>query len=122
MGWYDRTENSSGAVSARLATEATLVKAVVADRISVVMQNVSLILVAFLISFILNWRMAAVVGATIPLLVFASWVEVRLHVHNPASPALVHLPYASLSRSSTQPSAKIWLCGFPSRVLSALSF
>ncbi|CAI5529605.1 unnamed protein product [Closterium sp. Naga37s-1] len=44
----------------------------IGGRISVVAQNVSLITVAFVISFVLNWRMALVVMATFPLVIISA--------------------------------------------------
>eukprot|EP00475_Leptophrys_vorax_P021218 TRINITY_DN2894_c1_g1_i1.p1 TRINITY_DN2894_c1_g1~~TRINITY_DN2894_c1_g1_i1.p1 ORF type:complete len:1196 (-),score=184.34 TRINITY_DN2894_c1_g1_i1:1134-4307(-) len=72
IAWFDSDANSSGAVAARLASDATLVKAAIGDRISVIVQNASLIIVAFVISFVLNWRMALVIIATFPLLVLSA--------------------------------------------------
>ncbi|GJP52824.1 hypothetical protein CLOM_g11912 [Closterium sp. NIES-68] len=69
IGWFDQDKNNSGAVAARLSSDATLVKGAIGDRISVITQNFSLIVVAFVISFILNWRMALVIIATFPLLI-----------------------------------------------------
>lgn len=75
IAWFDDERNSSGAVAARLSSDATLVKGAIGDRISVIVQNFSLILTAFVISFVLNWRMAAVLIATFPLLVVASGAQ-----------------------------------------------
>ncbi|CAI5997677.1 unnamed protein product [Closterium sp. NIES-65] len=69
IGWFDHDKNNSGAVAARLSSDATLVRGAIGDRISVITQNFSLIVVAFVISFVLNWRMALVIIATFPLLV-----------------------------------------------------
>lgn len=74
--WFDQEENSSGSLSSVLASDATLVRSALADRLSTMVQNLSLILAAFAISFILNWQLAVVVISTLPLIVSASIAEV----------------------------------------------
>ena len=59
-------------MAGRLSSDATLVKAAITDRISVVFQNSTLFLVAFVIAYILNWRMALVVTATFPLMIISA--------------------------------------------------
>ncbi|PKA59622.1 ABC transporter B family member 13 [Apostasia shenzhenica] len=75
IAWFDRDENSSGSLALSLAADATLVRSAVADRMSTIIQNISLIVIAFVIAFVLSWRMAAVVLATFPLLISASMAE-----------------------------------------------
>ncbi|PKU84013.1 ABC transporter B family member 13 [Dendrobium catenatum] len=75
IAWFDRDENSSGSLALSLAADATLVRSTVADRMSTIIQNISLTMTAFIIAFVLSWRMAAVVLATFPLLIAASIAE-----------------------------------------------
>lgn len=84
VAWFDHPDNSSGAVAARLASDATLVKAAITDRISVLVQNLSLLIVAFTISFILNWRMSLVIIATFPLLVVSAGAQVSRATAHPS--------------------------------------
>ncbi|XP_020261603.1 ABC transporter B family member 13-like [Asparagus officinalis] len=66
VGWFDLDEHSSGSLASTLAADATLVKSTVADRMSSIIQNISLTVTAFVIAFLLSWRLAAVVIATFP--------------------------------------------------------
>ncbi|CAI7761863.1 unnamed protein product [Closterium sp. NIES-54] len=75
VAWFDRDANASGAIASRLATDATLVKAAVADRIALATQNLSVIVMAFVIGFVVEWRVALVTIATFPLLIFAALME-----------------------------------------------
>ncbi|PRQ27239.1 putative xenobiotic-transporting ATPase [Rosa chinensis] len=75
VGWFDLDENNTGSLTSILAANATLVRSALADRLSTIVQNLSLIATAFVISFTLSWRIAAVVVATLPLLVGASITE-----------------------------------------------
>ncbi|RWR85976.1 ABC transporter B family member 13 isoform X1 [Cinnamomum micranthum f. kanehirae] len=75
IGWFDLTENNSGTLASSLAADATLVRSALADRLSTIIQNVSLTVTAFIIAYILSWRMASVIIATFPLLIGASIAE-----------------------------------------------
>ncbi|XP_068640253.1 ABC transporter B family member 13-like [Aristolochia californica] len=75
VGWFDLDENNSGSLASALAADATLVRSALADRVSTIIQNLSLVVTAFLIAFFLSWRLAAVVIATFPLLISASIAE-----------------------------------------------
>lgn len=67
VGWFDK--NNSSLLAARLSSDGTLVKAAVADRISTLLQNLALIVTAFIIAFWLEWRIALVIVATYPALI-----------------------------------------------------
>ncbi|KAI3464812.1 hypothetical protein Pfo_021475 [Paulownia fortunei] len=75
IGWFDKDENSTGSLASKLATDATLVRSAIADRISTVVQNIALAVTAFVIAFVLSWRLAAVVVAAFPLLIGANIAE-----------------------------------------------
>ncbi|KAI3518024.1 hypothetical protein L1887_06363 [Cichorium endivia] len=75
IGWFDMDENSTGSLVSKLAADATLVRSALADRLSTIVQNVALTVTAFVISFILSWRIAIVVVSTFPLLIGASITE-----------------------------------------------
>lgn len=72
IGWFDFRENSSGLLTSRLASDATLVRGAIADRMSTIVQNVALTVTAFVIAFWLDWRVTLVILATFPLLLGAS--------------------------------------------------
>ncbi|KAJ0086194.1 hypothetical protein Patl1_09515 [Pistacia atlantica] len=75
VGWFDLDENSTGSLTSSLAADATLVRSALADRLSTIVQNVALTVTAFVIAFTLSWRIAAVVIASLPLLIGASITE-----------------------------------------------
>lgn len=74
-------ENSTGSLTSSLAADATLVRSALADRLSTIVQNVALTVTAFVIAFTLSWRIAAVVIASLPLLIGASITEVSFRNH-----------------------------------------
>ncbi|XP_073289993.1 ABC transporter B family member 13-like isoform X1 [Primulina huaijiensis] len=75
IGWFDKDENSTGSLASKLATDATLVRIAIADRISTAVQNMALAVTAFVIAFILSWRIAIVVVAVFPILIGANIAE-----------------------------------------------
>ncbi|EXB60649.1 ABC transporter B family member 13 [Morus notabilis] len=75
VGWFDLEENNTGSLTSILAADATLVRSALADRLSTIVQNIALTVTAFVIAFILSWRIAAVVVASLPLLIGASITE-----------------------------------------------
>ncbi|KAM3367842.1 hypothetical protein ACQJBY_016410 [Aegilops geniculata] len=75
VGWFDEEENNSSLVAARLNTEAADVKSAIAERISVILQNMTSLLVSFIVGFIIEWRVAILILVTFPLLVLANFAQ-----------------------------------------------
>ncbi|GMH09836.1 hypothetical protein Nepgr_011677 [Nepenthes gracilis] len=75
MAWFDREENESARVAARLAIDANNVRSAIGDRISVIMQNSALMLVACTVGFVLQWRLALVLIAVFPVVVAATVLQ-----------------------------------------------
>ncbi|KAG6555321.1 hypothetical protein Mapa_003364 [Marchantia paleacea] len=75
IGWFDYDENNSSLVASRLASDATLVRAAVGDRMSTIAQNLALMTTAFVIAFVLCWKVTFVILATFPCLIGAAIAE-----------------------------------------------
>ncbi|KAL2229384.1 ABC transporter B family member 1 [Sesamum indicum] len=75
MAWFDREENESSRIAARLALDANNVRSAIGDRISVIMQNSALMLVACTAGFVLQWRLALVLIAVFPVVVAATVLQ-----------------------------------------------
>ncbi|KAK6152369.1 hypothetical protein DH2020_015004 [Rehmannia glutinosa] len=75
MAWFDREENESSRVAVRLALDANNVRSAIGDRISVIMQNSALMLVACTAGFVLQWRLALVLIAVFPVVVAATVLQ-----------------------------------------------
>ncbi|EFJ32986.1 ATP-binding cassette transporter [Selaginella moellendorffii] len=71
LGWFEKADNYSSLVSSQLASDATLVRAAVGDRLSILLQNSALILGGFIIAFVLQWKLTLIVLALFPLLISA---------------------------------------------------
>ncbi|XP_057873541.1 ABC transporter B family member 20 isoform X2 [Cryptomeria japonica] len=68
VGWFDEEENSADALSMRLANDATFVRAAFSNRLSILIQDLTAVIVAVVIGMLLEWRVALVALATLPLL------------------------------------------------------
>lgn len=66
--WFDQ-EDSGGAICARLATDATRVKTLVADYLSLLAQNVSSAILAVVLGLVLSWTLALVAIYMQPLII-----------------------------------------------------
>ncbi|KAL0381063.1 UNVERIFIED_CONTAM: ABC transporter B family member 19 [Sesamum angustifolium] len=78
VGWFDEEENNSSLLAARLATDAADVKSAIAERISVILQNMTSLLTSFIVAFIVEWRVSLLILATFPLLVLANFAQLLL--------------------------------------------
>ncbi|GJP35340.1 hypothetical protein CLOM_g19842 [Closterium sp. NIES-68] len=77
IGWFDLDENSSGAISARLATDAAQVRAMVGDQLALVVQNTATLCTGLVIAFRANWQLSLLVIALVPLLGVAGTMQIR---------------------------------------------
>ncbi|RRT48112.1 hypothetical protein B296_00017370 [Ensete ventricosum] len=75
IAWFDREENASARIAGRLTSDAHSVRSAIGDRISVIVQNASLMLVAFTAGFVLQWRLALVLIAVFPVVVAATVLQ-----------------------------------------------
>uniref|UniRef100_A0A803MJH0 Uncharacterized protein n=2 Tax=Chenopodium quinoa TaxID=63459 RepID=A0A803MJH0_CHEQI len=69
VGWFDRDENSTGTICSRLAKDANVVRSLVGDRIALVVQTISAVVIAFTMGLIIAWRLAIVMIAIQPLII-----------------------------------------------------
>ncbi|KAL5552730.1 hypothetical protein UlMin_040131 [Ulmus minor] len=69
IGWFDQDDNTSAAICARLANEASMVRSLVSDRMSLLVQVFFSASLAFLFGLLVTWRVAIVMIAFQPLLI-----------------------------------------------------
>ncbi|KAK4283866.1 hypothetical protein QN277_000770 [Acacia crassicarpa] len=73
--WFDEEQNSSGALCSRLSNEASMVKSLVADRVSLMVQTTSAVTIAMIIGLIVAWKLALVMIAVQPLTIFCFYIR-----------------------------------------------
>ncbi|MCI16475.1 ABC transporter B family member 9-like, partial [Trifolium medium] len=75
--WFDDPANSSGAVGARLSTDASTVKSLVGDTLALIVQNISTITAGLIIAFTANWILAFIVLAVSPMVLMQGMVQMK---------------------------------------------
>ncbi|XP_057447541.1 ABC transporter B family member 15-like isoform X2 [Lotus japonicus] len=69
VGWFDEDENSTGAICSRLAKEANVVRSLVGDRMALVVQTISAVIIAFTMGLVIAWRLAIVMIVVQPIII-----------------------------------------------------
>lgn len=73
--WFDEDRNSSGALCSRLSHEASMVKSLVADRVSLLIQTASAVTTAMVMGLVVAWKLALVMIAVQPLTIFCFYIR-----------------------------------------------
>nr|BAS29581.1 B-type ABC transporter [Thalictrum minus] len=77
INWFDESENSSGAIGARLSADASTVRSLVGDALSLIVQNIATALAGLIIAFVANWTLAFIVLALIPLIGLNGYIQMK---------------------------------------------
>ncbi|CAN8255470.1 unnamed protein product [Cochlearia groenlandica] len=75
VDWFDQDENSSGAICSRLAKEANLVRSLVGERMSLLVQTISGVTIACTLGLAIAWRLAIVMIAVQPVVVVCFYTQ-----------------------------------------------
>ncbi|RLN10010.1 putative multidrug resistance protein [Panicum miliaceum] len=75
IGWFDQDDNSSGVICSQLAKDANIVRSLVGDRIALVIQTASMVLIAFTVGLVISWRLALVMIAMQPFIIACSYAR-----------------------------------------------
>ncbi|KAK9061737.1 hypothetical protein SSX86_018920 [Deinandra increscens subsp. villosa] len=75
IGWFDQDENSSGSICTRLATDANMVRSLVGDRCSLLIQALSAVTLACTMGLVIAWKLALVLIAVQPMIVICFYCK-----------------------------------------------
>ncbi|KAL3833186.1 hypothetical protein ACJIZ3_007922 [Penstemon smallii] len=75
IGWFDQDENSTGAVCARLAKDANVVRSLVGDRMSLLIQTFSAVIIACTMGLAIAWKLALVMITVQPLIIICYYCK-----------------------------------------------
>ena len=78
VGWFDKEENNSGALTSRLGTDAQHVRGAVGDSLALMTQNLCTCVAGLSIAFISGWKMTLVILATVPFLVVSGLITSKM--------------------------------------------
>ncbi|XP_055005950.1 bile salt export pump isoform X2 [Boleophthalmus pectinirostris] len=68
VGWFDDPMNSPGALTTRLATDASMVQGATGSQIGMIVNSLTSICVSFIIAFYFSWKLTLVIMCFLPLL------------------------------------------------------
>ncbi|CAM8937441.1 unnamed protein product [Rhodiola kirilowii] len=77
ISWFDKQENSSGALGARLSTDAVCLKKMMGDALCIILQNVTTGIAGLMIAFVANWRLALIILLVMPLIGVNGYVQAK---------------------------------------------
>ncbi|KAE8706725.1 ABC transporter B family member 17 [Hibiscus syriacus] len=75
IGWLDQEENSSGAICSRLAKDANVVRSLVGDRMALIVQTISAVIIACTMGLVIAWRLALVMIAVQPIIIVCFYAK-----------------------------------------------
>jgi ATP-binding cassette subfamily B (MDR/TAP) protein 1 len=75
--WFDKPRNSSGALSARLASDCQNVNGLITKFMGVLVQNISTLVSGIIIAFIYDWHTTLVALGLIPLMIISGAIQME---------------------------------------------
>ncbi|XP_027187283.1 ABC transporter B family member 11-like isoform X3 [Cicer arietinum] len=77
VGWFDKAEHSSGALGARLSTDAASIRTLVGDALGLLVQDIATVVTALVIAFVANWQLSLIVLILLPLLLVNGHLQIK---------------------------------------------
>ncbi|XP_034041907.1 bile salt export pump-like, partial [Thalassophryne amazonica] len=75
MAWFDEPRNSPGALTTRLATDASMVQGATGSQIGMIVNSLTSIGVSFIIAFYFSWKLTLVIMCFLPLIGLAGMLQ-----------------------------------------------
>ncbi|KAG9340851.1 hypothetical protein JZ751_020044, partial [Albula glossodonta] len=78
VGWFDNPMNSPGALTTRLATDASMVQGATGSQIGMVVNSLTSVGAAFIIAFYFSWKLTLVVMCFLPLIALSGVIQAKM--------------------------------------------
>jgi ABC-type multidrug transport system fused ATPase/permease subunit len=78
IAYFDQTNHNTGALCARLSTEASIVQNAGGARFGFLFQNLVSISVGIIIGMVYSWQLTLLILAFIPLVLFGAYAQIRI--------------------------------------------
>jgi len=80
VAYFDRQENSSGAICARLSTNALAVQQMTGTRLGIICESFALIFFGLLLGMLFSWQLSIIIVIPFLTLVIISYMNIRLQI------------------------------------------
>ncbi|KAI4972781.1 hypothetical protein ZWY2020_003706 [Hordeum vulgare] len=97
LGWFEKPKNGVGSLTSRIVSDTSTVKSIISDRMAVIVQCISSILIATAVSMCVNWRMGLVSWAVMPCHFIGGLIQARSAKGFYGDAAIAHQELVSLA-------------------------
>jgi ATP-binding cassette subfamily B (MDR/TAP) protein 1 len=101
LAWFEKPENTVGSLTSRIINDTSKVKIIISDRMSVIVQCLSSILIATIVSMVVNWRMGLVAWAVMPCHFIGGLIQAKSAKGFSGDSAAAHYELVELASEST---------------------
>ncbi|XP_025820769.1 ABC transporter B family member 14-like, partial [Panicum hallii] len=97
LGWFEKPKNGVGFLTSRIVSDTSTVKTIISDRMAVIVQCISSILIATIVSMYVNWRMGLVSWAVMPCHFIGGLIQAKSAKGFYGDSAIAHRELVSLA-------------------------
>lgn len=97
LGWFEKPKNGVGFLTSHIVSDTSTVKTIISDRMAVIVQCISSILIATVVSMYVNWRMGLVSWAVMPCHFIGGLIQAKAAKGFYGDSAIAHQELVSLA-------------------------